>query len=319
MAEKDYTRGEGITPIQEMTTRQLRKYIRERAEEAQARLDTLADLEDTSEAFQEQLKYVESFGSVRGGAIKKDTSRMLKDEMAMYAYALRDLNMLDTESKYARDSEYKQNKDRYTSFVKKMASDKNLSDESRAHWKEYLTDKGNVRKAGYAEYKEYINFIKSIDETIATYGYETVQDKYYAEENQHRQELVSQVLYNTYMDHKGEGLDPGELLDLVDAELNKYDAFGNLKPEEVPAPQEDNVIPFETKRETKRQAKKAPKKARKKVPINKTLKKAKKNFKKGLKKSKKPTASKGKNTVKTQRRGKMKGGTVREKQGTKKL
>ena len=60
MAERDYKRGEGITPIQEMTTRQLRKYIRERAEEAQERLtsiqnDKRLNIEDMSRAFQDQL------------------------------------------------------------------------------------------------------------------------------------------------------------------------------------------------------------------------------------------------------------------------
>lgn len=315
MAEQDYSRGEGVTPIQEMTTRQLRMYIRERAEEARKRVSTISDIGDTPEAFQDQLFYVRSFGSGMGGAIKKDTSRMSKEEMAMYAYALRDLNMLDTESRFAMDEDYRKNKDRYTSFVKKMASEKNLSDESRAHWAKYLTEKGNARKAGYKEYKEFINFLKSIDQTIATYGYETVQDMFYSEGNQHRQELVERVLFETFNDNKGSGKTPADLLIIVEEELTKYDKFGNLKPEETAEP--ETVVSFqETKRDQKRAAKKAPK-------VKKGTSGAKK--KTGAKKLpkapkvKKSPAKKGKNDIKTQIKGKLKDATVHEKQGTQKL
>ena len=287
MAEQDYSRGEGVTPIQEMTTRQLRMYIRERAEEAQKRVSTISDIGDTPEAFQDQLFYVRSFGSGIGGAIKKDTSRMSKEEMAMYAYALRDLNMLDTESRFAMDEDYRKNKDRYTSFVKKMASDKNLSDESRAHWAKYLTEKGNAR----------------------------VQDMFYSEGNQHRQELVERVLFETFNDNKGSGKTPADLLEIVEDELSKYDAFGNLKPEETAEP--EKVVSFqETKRDQKRAAKKAPK-AKKGTSGTKKKTGAKKLPK--VPKGKKAPAKKGKNDIKTQIKGKLKDVTVHEKQGTQKL
>ena len=90
MAERDYMRGEGVTPIQQRTTRQLRRDIRERAEEAQERLasiqnDKRLNIEDMSRAFQDQLSYVQNFGHGRSGGIMKDTSRMSKEQMAEYA------------------------------------------------------------------------------------------------------------------------------------------------------------------------------------------------------------------------------------------
>lgn len=230
MAELDYMRGEnaaGVTPIQEMNTRQLRKYIRERTEEAQARVDTIKDIEDMPASFQSQYSFVHSFGSGRGGAIKKDTSRMTKEEMAEYAYALRDLNMLDTESRYAMNEDYKQNKQKYESFIRERTREDNPNKEERERWKKYLTEKGNVSKRGYQEYKNFINFVRNIDEVMSTYGYETIKDIYYDETDPKEQQIVEDLLIETYEENLGEGLTPSELIDLFNEKLEEHKAEKN--------------------------------------------------------------------------------------------
>ena len=222
MAERDYMRGEGVTPIQEMSTRQLRRYVRERAEEARYRVDTLSDDAWLPRAFQEQLEYVESFGRGRSGGIKKDTSRMSKVEMVEYAYALRDLNILDTESKYAKDTDYKENKERYQSFVRNQLN--SLNPESREYWSQFLTPKGNISKRGYQEYKNFINFIKNIDESMTTYGYETIKDIYYDQSDKKKKDEVEQLLIRTYEENKGKGLTPSQLIDDFYDRLNEQRA-----------------------------------------------------------------------------------------------
>lgn len=239
MAERDYMRGEGVTPIQEMSTRQLRRYVRERAEEAQYRVDTLSDDAWLPRAFQEQLEYVESFGRGRSGGIKKDTSRMSKVEMVEYAYALRDLNILDTESKYAKDTDYKENKERYQSFVRNQLN--SLNPESREYWSQFLTPKGNISKRGYQEYKNFINFIKNIDESMTTYGYETIKDIYYDQSDKKKKDEVEQLLIRTYEENKGKGLTPSQLIDDFYDRLNEQRAQQSkpktkAKPKKAPTP-----------------------------------------------------------------------------------
>ena len=212
MAERDYMRGEGVTPIQDMSTRQLRRYIRERAEEAQERLNSMKDPEEAPRSWQEQLEFVSSFGLGRGGGIKKDTSRMDKITMAEYAYALRDLNMLDTYSKYSRDQDYKENKQRYQNFVKEQLRSLNP----------------NSRK-GYQEYKNYINWIKNLDDVMSTYGYETIKDIYYDQTDQEQKQEVEDMLLETWEENKGKGLTPSQLID------NFYDKLDEQKKEKKKA------------------------------------------------------------------------------------
>ena len=226
MAEQQYRRGEGITPIQNMNTRQLRMYIRERAEEAQERVSSIKKLDDTSRAFQDQLSHVYSYGPGRGGAIKKDTSHMSKEEMAEYAYALRDLNMLDTDSKVSRDLDYKENKERYEKFIKERTREDNPNDLEKARWKRYLTDKGNVSKRGYQEYKNFVNFLRNIDEAMSTYGYESIKDYYYDETDREEQAFISDLLVEVYEENKAEktgvALTPSELLDKFQDKLDEH-------------------------------------------------------------------------------------------------
>lgn len=226
MAEQQYKRGEGITPIQNMNTRQLRMYIRERAEEAQERISSIKKLDDTSRAFQDQLSHVYSYGAGRGGAIKKDTSHMSKEEMVEYAYALRDLNMLDTESKFSRDLDYKENKERYEKFIKERTREDNPNELEKARWKKYLTDKGNVSKRGYQEYKNFVNFLRNIDEAMSTYGYESIKDYYYDETDREEQAFISDLLVEVYEENKAEktgvALTPSDLLDKFQDKLDEH-------------------------------------------------------------------------------------------------
>lgn len=306
MAERDYMRGKGVTPIQDMTTRQLRKYIRERTEEAQERLDSIEkdkrlDLEDMSLAFRDQLKHVQSFGTGRSGGIKKDTSRMSKEEMAEYAYAVRDLNMLDTESKYARDREYKEEKSRYEAFVREMASEKNLDPKSREYWKGFITEKKNVSKRGYAEYKEFVNFLRGIEQAIATYGYETVKDIYYDKSNEDYKEDVQALLYEVWDENKEEGMTPSQLI-----------ALFNQRLDEKKNPEKENPTEEAPKRE-------APKREAPKREAPKRKAPKKENKPKGTRSGKKSTSKKSKQNIKTKTVGKMKNGSVREKQTVKKF
>ena len=296
MAERDYMRGEGVTPIQDMTTRQLRRYIRERTEEAQARLDSInsaknLDLEDIPLAFQDQLRHVQSFGTGRSGGIKKDTSRMSKEEMAEYAYAVRDLNLLDTESKYARDLDYKENKDRYTEFIKARTREDNINKADREYWKQFLTDKGNVKKSGYAEYKNFINFLRAIDEVKASYGYETIKDLYYDETDKDNQAVIADMLVEVFRDNAGTGLPVSKLVDIFN---EKYEAYKR--------PQID-AARLEAEEKAQRSRKKTSKGSKVKIPRS----------------GKKMTSKKSKQNIKTKTTGKMKNGSVREKQTTKKL
>lgn len=290
MAEKDYHRGEqnkGVTPIQDMSTRQLRMYIRERATEANKRLDTIRDIEDTPQALQDQLFVLQTFGSGRSGGVIKDTSLMDKITMVEYAYALRDFNMLDTTSRYARDQDYRQNKKMYETFVKKQwaSSDK----EAAAYWSQYKTEKGNVSKKGYREYKNFVNFLKSIDHTLTTYGYETVAGQYYDKsgEVELSRDDVEQLALDVWEENSGSGLNTKEITNILLDELDKKRNPSKYEKEkEAPEPQ------FEDRARTKKT--------------------------KGTKGKKGKKGKKSSQNIGIKTGGKMKNGRVREKQGTSK-
>lgn len=279
MAEKDYHRGEqnkGVTPIQDMSTRQLRRYIRERADEANKRISTIKDIEDTPQALQDQLFMLQSIGRGRSGGVKKDTSRMVKVDMVEYAYALRDFNMLDTSSKFSRDQDYRQNRKKYETFVKKQWD--SIDQEAKKYWSQFKTEKGNVSKKGYQEYKNFVNFLKSIENTISTYGYETIAGQYYDQtgEVELSKDEVEQIALDVFQENAGKGLETKDITTILLDELDKK--RNPSKKEEAPEPEfEDRV-------------------RSKKV--------------KGPKKGKKSSQNIG-----TKTGGKMKNGRVREKQG----
>ena len=279
MAEKDYHRGEqnkGVTPIQDMSTRQLRMYIRERADEANKRISTIKDIEDTPQALQDQLFTLQSFGRGRSGGVIKDTSRMDKVDMVEYAYALRDFNMLDTSSKFSRDQDYRQNRKKYEAFVKNQWD--SIDQEAKKYWSQYKTEKGNVSKKGYQEYKNFVNFLKSIENTISTYGYETIAGQYYDQtgEVDISVDEVEQIALEVFQENAGKGLETKDVTTIL---LDKLDEKRNpKKKEEAPEPEFKDRV------------------RSKKV--------------KGPKKGKKSSQNIG-----TKTGGKMKNGRVREKQG----
>lgn len=280
MAEKDYHRGEqnkGVTPIQDMSTRQLRMYIRERADEANKRISTIRDIEDTPQALQDQLFMLQSFGRGRSGGVIKDTSRMDKVDMVEYAYALRDFNMLDTSSKFSRDQDYRQNRKKYETFVKKQWD--SVDQEAKKYWSQFKTEKGNVSKKGYQEYKNFVNFLKSIEHTISTYGYETVAGQYYDQtgEVELSKDEVEQIALDVFQENAGQGLENKDVTRIL---LERLDEKRNpKKEEEAPEPEFKDRV---------------------------RSKKGKGTRKKGTKSSQ---------NIGTKTGGKMKNGRVREKQG----
>lgn len=238
MAEKDYHRGEqnkGVTPIQDMSTRQLRRYIRERADEANKRISTIKNIEDTPQALQDQLFMLQSFGRGRSGGVIKDTSRMDKVDMVEYAYALRDFNMLDTSSKFSRDQDYRQNRKKYETFVKKQWD--SIDQEAKKYWSQFKTEKGNVSKKGYQEYKNFVNFLKSIENTISTYGYETIAGQYYDQtgEVELSKDEVEQIALDVFQENAGKGLETKDITTILLDELDKK--RNPKKKEEAPKPE----------------------------------------------------------------------------------
>ena len=174
MARQPYTEDQSI---HSMTTRQLRQYISDKAEEAQKRLDSAVG-EDTTKAFREAAW--EILGS--NGKVKRSTSNMSKAEMREYAYSLRQFNSLDTTSGFAQSVEWRENKSKYETFVK------NRIDEGSAFWKQFKTEKGNISKRGYKAYKDYISFIQGISEYKSHFGYRTLTQ--YAESAEKGEELI---------------------------------------------------------------------------------------------------------------------------------
>ena len=287
MAEREYRRTNekgkltSSIPIQEMSTRQLRKYVREHADEANKRIESIKDIEDAPEALRDQLFMLRSFGSGRSGGVMKDTSSMSKIDMVEYAYALRDFNMLDTVSKYSRDADYRTNKKRYETFVKSQWD--SVDKEARKYWSQFKTEKGNVSKKGYQEYKNFVNVLKSIDHTLATYGYETVAGQYYEQSGEVELTAaeIEKIALEVYQENAGKGLYTKDVTKIL---LDRLDEKRNPSKAAEPA------------RTTRKSKKKAP------AP----------SFPAPKKKAKKKSSQ----NIQVKTGGKMKNGTVRERQTT---
>lgn len=223
MARQPYSEDQNI---HSMTTRQLRQYIADKAEEAQKRLDSAAN-EDTTKAFREAAWEVMG----RNGKVKRSTSNMSKEEMREYAYALRQFNSLDTTSGFAKSVEWKENKSRYESFIRNRIA------EGDSYWEKFLTAKGNVSKRGYKEYKDYIDFIKGISEYKAQFGYRTL--KQYAEsamEYGKASELknVSKLLSEVFAESRGKGFTQAQLIERFELKLNELNEKEAKKAKALP-------------------------------------------------------------------------------------
>ena len=213
MARQAYAEDQSI---HSMTTRQLRQYIADKAEEAQKRLDSAVG-EDTTKAFREAAWEIMG----RSGKVKRSTSNMSKDEMREYAYALRQFNSLDTKSGFAQSVEWKENKSRYESFIRNRIA------EGDTYWEKFLTAKGNISKRGYKEYKDYIDFIKGIQDYKSQFGYRTL--KQYAEsamEYGKGEELkdLNKLLTEVFNESKGKGFSQAQLIERFELRLNEMNA-----------------------------------------------------------------------------------------------
>ncbi len=218
MAFQEYDENQSI---HSMTTRQLRKYISEAGAEAQKRLDTAP--KDASRAF------TELAGSItnKAGKVLKGSSTLSKAEMRERAYALRQFNKFDAESGYEARTDYQKNKQRYETFIRNQIS---KSGTENQYWSKFITEKGNVSKKGYQEYKDYIATLKASEEYLKSFGYRTIQQ--YAQNNNNNidpgNKILNKTLSQVYLEYKGKGLTQAELIDKFkeryDEALNKASA-----------------------------------------------------------------------------------------------
>ena len=289
MARQPYDEDQSINS---MTTRQLRQYIADKATEAQSRLDSI-DLSDTSRAFRDALGEIQG----RSGKIKRSTSNMSRVEMVKFAYDLRQFNSLDTTSGFAKSIEWKENKQRYESFIRNRIA------EGSYYWEKYLTSKGNVSKRGYQEYKDYINFIKGIEEYKSQFGYRTLTQYAEAMMKEDRSKLfdkVNKLLSKVFTESRGKGYSQAELNDRFKLELE------NLLDREDRA-NERAVQRAVAKKNAVKQAK------RLKKDLKKTKKKVKKVAKKAASAKHTSTKQASKSNIKVSKGRTYKGEGVRER------
>ena len=140
MAFQEYTSTESLNS---MTTRQLRLYVSRKGAEAQKRLDSM-NLADQSEALKDSVYFITKGSNKK---VYRGTSNLTKPEMLEMAHQIQIFNKLDTESTYAQESDYMQNKARYETFVNNRKKD--------PYWKKFIDENGNISKQGYTEYKQF--------------------------------------------------------------------------------------------------------------------------------------------------------------------
>lgn len=200
--------------IHSMNTRQLRKYIADQADEAEKRINSVKG--ETSKAFDELKDQV----TYRSGKVKRSTSNMSKAEMREYAYQLSMFNRFDTESRYAQKTEYQKNRQRYESFIRNQVS---KSGADNQYWAKYITEKGNISKRGYQEYKDFISVLKASEEYLKEFGYRTIQQ--YAQNKTNNldpgNKILNKVLGKVYAASKGQGYTQAQLIDKFKEEYDE--------------------------------------------------------------------------------------------------
>ena len=234
MAREAYTEDQSIN---NMTTRQLRQYISDKATEAQARLDS-SDMEDATRAFKNMANAITYAG---GTKVRRSTSNMTREEMVEYAYDLRQFNSMDASSGFAQSIEWKENKSRYESFIR------NRIEEGDEYWKQYLTPKGNVSKRGYQDYKDFINFLNSVKDIQLPYGYRDI--KQYAVDSVHKgnSKEVAKLLIDVYQETKGKGFSQRDLIEAFNNALSEMD---NAKAKAPNAPKRKQTVTKKRKPKT---------------------------------------------------------------------
>lgn len=242
MARKPYASDQSI---HSMTTRQLRQYIADQADEAQKRLST-SDLDHATRAYRTAAAEI----SLDGKKVMRSTSYMTKAEMRERAYALRDFNSLDDSSGYSKSVDWKENRKRYQTFVKNRLQDPRTPEDVKKYWSQFLTPKGNISKRGYAAYKQYIEFLKSVNEVQSEYGYREIQ-RYgiQAAPDPRRRQDISNIFNKIFVQSQGRGLTQAELIDKMHLAIKEYDAEQIRKANELV--ERNKAIAAAKKRKTK--------------------------------------------------------------------
>jgi hypothetical protein len=217
MARKPYASDQSI---HSMTTRQLRQYIADQADEAQKRLST-SDLDHATRAYRTAAAEI----SLDGKKVMRSTSYMTKAEMRERAYALRDFNSLDDSSGYSKSIDWRENRSKYIKFVQNRINDAKTPEEVKKYWSQFLTPKGNVSKRGYQAYKQYIEFLKSVNEVQSEYGYREIQ-RYGTQtlDDPTRRRAISNIFNQVFVDNQRKHMTQGDLIDKLQLAIKKYDA-----------------------------------------------------------------------------------------------
>ena len=212
MARQPYNPTESL---QNMTTRQLRQYIYEKSREAEERLKSM-DLEDQPKAVKDAARAI----TYKNSRVMKSTSNMSKVEMVEHAFNLREFNMLDTASGYARKAEWQSNKTRYETFIRHRI------EEGEYYWEQYLTPTGKVSKRGYTDYKDYINYLRSVEDVKYSYTYRTVAQ--YAEKTppgvskEKYRKAIADLLLKNYVENKNKGLSQAQLIERFEKKRDEW-------------------------------------------------------------------------------------------------
>lgn len=221
MARQNYDPNQSI---HSMTTRQLRQYIADQASEAQQRLST-SDLSDSTKAFRDAAAQISD-----GKKIFRSTSYMTKGEMRERAYALRDFNSLDDSSGFAKSKDWQENRKRYQTFVRNRINDPRTPADVKKYWSQFLTSKGNPSKKGYAAYKQYIEFLKSVNEVQSEYGYREIQrfGVQSAPDPRRRKDLAN-IFNKVFIQNEKKNLSQADLIDKLHLAIKEYDAKHNAE------------------------------------------------------------------------------------------
>ena len=219
MAFQEYKSTESLNS---MTTRQLRLYVSQKGAEAQKRLDSM-NLADQSEALKDSVYFITKGSNKK---VYRGTSNLTKPEMLEMAHQIQIFNRLDTESTYAQESDYTQNKARYETFINNRKKD--------PYWKKFIDENGNISKQGYTEYKQFINMVSEISEVSQYYSYKTLLSKASkqlgsGEKVGQRLDEMGKMLNRIYTESKGKGLSSKQLTEQFFDEWMQYEEEQGLK------------------------------------------------------------------------------------------
>lgn len=201
--------------IHSMTTRQLRQYIADQADDAEKRLKTI-NRNDTSKAFREAADAI----TRSTGKPIRSTSYLSKAEMRELAYKYRDFKSLDIYSGYSKSIDWQENKQRYKTFIQ------NRIDAGDTYWSKYKTEKGNISKKGYEDYKNYINFLKTVNDVKSEYGYKQIKGhaiNYVSDPRKSKE--ISLILTKVYEESTGKNsksLTQSQLIDKANKRIEEY-------------------------------------------------------------------------------------------------